>query len=84
MHKDGPVNLDFSFLFEVLLASKFPFYIYNGVFFTLALVPYYMTILVTLATDSTKFMLSNLYYEWHLTLLRASSSFHCLVWNGKI
>ena len=64
MHKDGPANLDFSFLLVVLLASKFPFYIYKGVSFTLALGPYYyMTILVTLATDSTKFMVSNLYYE---------------------
>ena len=81
MHKDGQANLHFSFLLEAVLARKFSFYMLLQVCcFDFALGPYYyMTILLTLATGSTKFMVSNWYYAWHLTLLRCIPNMFSIV-----
>ena len=56
MHKDEPANLDLSLSLEALPAWMLPFHMPLQVFcFTFALEPHYnMTILLTLATDSTK------------------------------
>ena len=65
--------LNCSFLLEVLLLARmFPFYMLLHVcWFIFALGPYYYTaILLSLETNCTKSMVSNLYHAWHLTRVR--------------